>query len=102
MYWEGEGQEKERGFNFQQALHGPQAGPRGQRNLKLFNALLECLFGRRIPFHLVMPDSRDSDSMCFQRLAALCRGTECPLKGQAASANSASEGCMTDIMSRME
>lgn len=96
MYWEGEGQEKERGFNFQQA------GPRGQRNLKLFKALLECLFGRRIPFHLVMPDSRDSDSMCFQRLAALCRGTECPLKGQAASANSASEGCMTDIMSWME
>lgn len=57
---------------------------------------------RGIPFHLVMPNSGDSDFTCFQRLAALCCGTECPLKGQAARANSASEGCMTDITSRME
>lgn len=90
--WEGqegcvfgdESQKKERVFNFQQELHGPQIAPRGQRDQKLFRFFLECLFRRGIPFHLVMPDSGDSDSTCFQRLAALCCGPECPLKGQAA------------------
>lgn len=99
----GEGQKKERMFNFQEELHGPQIAPRGQRNLKLFRFfLIECLFQRGIPFHLVTSDSEDSDSTCSQRLAALCCGTGCPLKGQAARANSASEACMTDITSRME
>lgn len=49
MLWEGqegcvfggEGQKKERVFNFQQELHGPQIAPRGQRNLKLFRFFLE-------------------------------------------------------------
>lgn len=40
----GEGQKKERMFNFHRELHGPQIAPRGQKNLKLFRFFLECLF----------------------------------------------------------
>lgn len=107
VYLEGEGLKKESVFNFQQELHGPQIGSRGPRNLNSFSwvfleeefhSTLSCL-----PYLLFLPSvSSDSDSKWFQRLAALCCGIECPLKGQAASAHSASEGCMTDITSRME